>query len=104
MVVSTTTITGQSLARERLQFADAVFYFPLDWTFCVRRVLQAVRPAIVIVLETEIWPNFLREAKRQDVPVLFFGGRILARSFSRSQRYFGRVGFFFPAFLRVALG
>src|SRR5258705_2633963 len=104
MVVSTTTITGQSLARERLQFADAVFYFPLDWTFCVRRVLQAVRPAIVIVLETEIWPNFLREAKRQDVPVLFVSGRISDRSFSRYQRYFGRVGFFLRPFLRSALG
>jgi 3-deoxy-D-manno-octulosonic-acid transferase len=104
MVVSTTTITGQSLARERLQFADAVFYFPLDWTFCVRRVLQAVRPAIVIVLETEIWPNFLREAKRQDVPVLFVSGRISDRSFSRYQRYFGRVGFFLRPFLRNALG
>src|SRR6266404_1412218 len=104
MVVSTTTTTGQSLARERLQFADAVFYFPLDWTFCVRRVLQAVRPAIVIVLETEIWPNFLREAKRRDVPVLFVSGRISDRSFSRYQRYLGRVGFFLRPFLRSALG
>jgi len=104
LVVSTTTITGQSLARERLQFADAVFYFPLDWTFCVRRVLQAVRPAIVIVLETEIWPNFLREAKRQDLPVLFVSGRISDRSFSRYQRYFGRVGFFLRPFMRSALG
>jgi len=42
----------------------------------IRRVLQAVRPAIVIVLETEIWPNFLREAKRKDLPVLFVSGRI----------------------------
>src|SRR5258706_10624758 len=92
LVVSTTTITGQSLARERMQFADAVFYFPLDWSFCVQRVLHAARPSIVIVLETEIWPNFLREARRQSVPVVFVSGRVSDRSFSRYQRYFARVG------------
>jgi 3-deoxy-D-manno-octulosonic-acid transferase len=104
LVVSTTTITGQTLARERMQFADAVFYFPLDWSFCVRRVLRAVRPAVVIVLETEIWPNFLREARRQNISVLFVSGRISDRSFARYQRYFGRVGFFLRPLLRSALG
>ena len=104
LVVSTTTITGQALARERIHFADAVFYFPLDWSFCVRRVLRAVRPEVVIVLETEIWPNFLREARRQNVPVLFASGRISDRSFTRYQRYLGRVGFFLRPLLRSALG
>jgi 3-deoxy-D-manno-octulosonic-acid transferase len=104
LVVSTTTITGQSLARERMPFADAIFYFPLDWNFCVRRVLLAVRPSIVVVLETEIWPNFLREARRQNIPVLFVGGRISERSFGRYQRYLSRFGFFLRPFLRTALG
>jgi 3-deoxy-D-manno-octulosonic-acid transferase len=104
LVVSTTTITGQSLARERLQFADAVFYFPLDWSFCVRRVLGAVRPSLVVVLETEIWPTFLRETRRRDIPVLFVSGRISDRSFARYQRYLGRFGFFLRPFLRSALG
>ena len=104
LVVSTTTITGQSLARERLDFADAIFYFPLDWSFCVRRVLRAVRPSLVVVLETEIWPNFLREARRQDIPVLFVGGRISDRSFARYQRYLARFGSFLRPFLRTALG
>jgi 3-deoxy-D-manno-octulosonic-acid transferase len=103
LVVSTTTITGQSLARERLQFADAVFYFPLDWSFSVRRVLRAVRPALVVVLETEIWPNFLRESRRRNIPVLFVSGRISDRSFARYQRYLGRFGFFLRPFLRHAL-
>jgi len=75
-IISTTTITGQALARERMPFADAVIYFPLDWTFCVRRAMNAVRPSVVLILETEIWPNFLREARRQKVPVLFLSGRI----------------------------
>jgi len=104
LVVSTTTITGQSLARERMQFADAVFYFPLDWSFCVRRVLRAVRPSLIVVLETEIWPNFLRETRRQNTPVLFVSGRISDRSFARYQRYIGRFGFFLRPFLQSALG
>jgi 3-deoxy-D-manno-octulosonic-acid transferase len=103
LVVSTTTITGQELARERMPFADAVFYFPFDWSFCVRRVLLAVRPALVVVLETEIWPNFLREARGQKIPVLFVSGRISDRSFARYERYLARFGFFLRPFLRNAL-
>lgn len=104
LVVSTTTLTGQALARERLPFADAIFYFPLDWTFCVRRVFRAVKPSIVIVLETEIWPNFLHEARLQSVPVVFVSGRISDRSFARYERYLGVFGFFLRPFLRRALG
>ncbi len=103
LIVSTTTITGQALARERLPFADAVIYFPLDWAFCARRALRAVQPAIVVVLETEIWPNFLREAGRREIPVVFVSGRISDRSFARYQKYFGRAGFFLRPFLRTAL-
>ncbi len=104
LIVSTTTITGQALARERIKFADAVIYFPLDWAFCVRRALRAVRPALVVVLETEIWPNFLRETGKIKIPVIFVGGRISDRSFARYQSYFGKFGFFLQPFLRNALG
>src|SRR5277367_3869197 len=61
LIVSTTTLTGHALAKERMPFADAVIYFPFDWAFSVRKALDAVKPAIVVILETEIWPNFLRE-------------------------------------------
>lgn len=104
LIVSTSTTTGQALARERLAFAEAVIYFPLDWSFCVRRALRAVHPAIVVVLETEIWPNFLREAGRRNIPVVFVSGRISDRSFARYQKYLGRVGLFLRPFLRRALG
>ena len=103
LIVSTTTITGQTLARERMPFADAVIYFPLDWVFCVRRVLNAVKPSIVIVLETEIWPNFLREARRRHLPVVFLSGRISDRSFARYQKYLGIFGFYLRPFLASAL-
>ncbi len=103
LIISTTTITGQALARERMAFADAVIYFPLDWAFCVRRALDAVQPSVVLVLETEIWPNFLREAGRRKIPVLFVSGRISDRSFARYQSYLGVFGFFLRPFLKSAL-
>ena len=103
LIISTTTLTGQALAKERMPFADAVMYFPFDWAFSVRRVLAAVKPAIVIVLETEIWPNFLREARRKNVPVVFVSGRISERSFARYQKYLGIFGFFLRPFLASAL-
>jgi len=103
LIVSTTTVTGQALARERMPFADAIIYFPLDWAFCVRRALAAVRPSVVLVLETEIWPNFLRETGQRKIPVVFVSGRISDRSFARYQRYFGFLGFFLRPFLRNAL-
>ena len=85
--VSTTTETGQRLARERLKSAAGVFYFPLDSTGAVRRALRAIRPAIVIVMETEIWPNFLREARESGAPVVFANARISRRSFARYKRW-----------------
>ncbi len=86
LIVSTTTISGQALARERLSFADAVIYFPLDWSFCVRRALDAVRPSLVLLLETEIWPNFLWECGRREVPVLLVSGRISDRSLCKVKK------------------
>jgi 3-deoxy-D-manno-octulosonic-acid transferase len=103
LIISTTTITGNALARERMPFADAVIYFPLDWAFCVRRALNAIKPSLVIILETEIWPNFLRQARRRNIPVLFASGRISGRSFLRYQKYFGAFGFFLRPFLKRAL-
>ncbi|HWG58750.1 MAG TPA: 3-deoxy-D-manno-octulosonic acid transferase [Candidatus Acidoferrales bacterium] len=87
LFISTTTETGQRLARERLRCVEGVFYFPLDGTLAVRRALRAMRPNAVIVMETEIWPNFLREARRRGVPVIFANARISERSFARFKRW-----------------
>lgn len=103
LIISTTTITGQALARERMPFADAVTYFPLDWSFAVNRMLNTVKPALVIILETEIWPNFLRQTRRRKIPVIFVSGRISDRSFARYQKYFSTFGFFLRPFLKNAL-
>ncbi len=104
LIISTTTLTGHALAKERMPFADAVIYFPFDWAFSVRKALEAVKPAVVLVLETEIWPNFLREAKKRGVPVIFLSGRISGRSFARYQKFFGWFGFYLKPFLASALG
>jgi 3-deoxy-D-manno-octulosonic-acid transferase len=103
LIVSTTTLTGHALATERMPFADAVIYFPFDWAFCVRKVLDAVKPALVVVLETEIWPNFLRESRRRNIPVIFVSGRISDRSFARFQKYLSLFGFYLRPFLASAL-
>jgi 3-deoxy-D-manno-octulosonic-acid transferase len=100
--VSTTTETGQRLARERLRCADGVFYFPLDWVSPVRRALRQMRPAMVIVMETEIWPNFLREARNFRIPVVFANARISERSFARYRRWKFLVTEFYAEALRDA--
>jgi 3-deoxy-D-manno-octulosonic-acid transferase len=100
--VSTTTETGQKLARQRLTSVDGVFYFPLDWVVAVRRALRTVQPALAIVMETEIWPNFLREAQAFRVPVIFANARISTRSFARFKRWEWLVGPFFARAMRDA--
>ena len=103
LIVSTTTLTGYTLAKERMPFADAVIFFPFDWVFSVKRVLDGVKPALVVILETEIWPNFLRETDKRAIPVIFLSGRISDRSFARWQKWFGSFGFFLRPLLASAL-
>jgi 3-deoxy-D-manno-octulosonic-acid transferase len=85
--VSTTTATGQQLARDRIRSANGIFYFPFDWRAPVRRAFGTIRPALVVILETEIWPNFMREAERAGVPVVFVNSRISDRSIRRFRRF-----------------
>ena len=62
LFLSTTTIAGQQVARQQpVSTSTRVFYFPFDWTFIVRRTLDLVKPRLFIMMETEIWPNLLRD-------------------------------------------
>lgn len=84
LAVSTTTLTGQRVARDAFgPSAAAVFYFPFDWAWSVRRALRAVKPSAVLLLETELWPRFLRECRGRNVPVAVVNGRISPKSFRR---------------------
>lgn len=85
VMVSTTTRTGQRLARERFG-EDRVFYFPLDFAFAVRAYLRALRPRMVVLLETEFWPRMLSECRRAGVPVAVANARISDRSWPRYRR------------------
>src|SRR5215207_4464687 len=84
LVVSTITLTGQRLARDVFKTqAESVFYFPFDWRWSVRRALKTINPAAVVIMETELWPNFLRECSAREIPVALVNGRISRQSFRR---------------------
>ena len=86
--ISTTTDTGQALARKR--FGDArVFYFPVDFAFAIRPYLQALRPRMVVIAETEFWPNFLRLAHASGARIAVVNARISDRSWPSYRRFRG---------------
>jgi 3-deoxy-D-manno-octulosonic-acid transferase len=87
LVVSTTTVTGQAVARQAFGTeATLIFYFPIDWSWTVRRVLSALNPAAILIMETELWPNLLRECSNRSIPVALINGRISPTSFQRYQK------------------
>ncbi len=84
LVVSTTTKTGQELAKTIFENeADLVFYFPFDWKFSVRRSLKKVKPDVVLLMETELWFNFIRLAKKSGATVAIVNGRLSEKSLRR---------------------
>ena len=85
VLVSTTTNTGQKLAAQRFS-AENVFYFHLDFGFAVRPYLNTLRPKLVVIAETEFWPNFLRLAKRNGARIAVINCRISDRSFPGYKR------------------
>lgn len=99
-ILSTVTVTGNYTAKHRVPEADAVFYFPFDYPWIVRRVIKMINPAIVLIAETEIWPNFFRELKRQGIPSALINGRISPKSYGN---YLTFKGFFTQVFENVTL-
>jgi 3-deoxy-D-manno-octulosonic-acid transferase len=86
--VSTATLAGREIGKKRLSgLAHGVFYAPFDFVWSVRRVLRLLRPSVVIVLETEIWPNLFRESKRIGCGLILINGRISDRAFPRYRRF-----------------
>jgi 3-deoxy-D-manno-octulosonic-acid transferase len=86
LVMTTTTVTGARVVRERYGSQVEHRYFPLDLPGAARRVVEAINPAFLITMETELWPNVLRELARRRVPVMIANGRISDRSFPRYRR------------------
>jgi 3-deoxy-D-manno-octulosonic-acid transferase len=87
LIVSTTTKTGQTLAQDIFKnTAEAIFYFPFDWKFSVRRALKNFKPNIVLLMETELWFNFIREANMSGVFVAVVNGRLSEKSLKNYAR------------------
>ncbi len=85
VLISNMTETGHAVA-ETVREADLCLFFPFDLSWVVRRVLAQVRPAMLIIVETEIWPNFVRFGHRLGIPVVLVNGRLSDRSFPRYRR------------------
>lgn len=81
--LSTTTLTGQAIARSSVKQADGLFYAPFDFRSSVRRVLDVVRPRLLVLVETEIWPNLIHEARLRGARVAIVNGRLSPRSYGR---------------------
>lgn len=85
-VISTTTMTGFALAKQKYGQHTAVFYCPLDFTWAVSRAMQRVRPSLLLLAELELWPNLVRAAKQHGAKVAIFNGRLSERSFRGYRR------------------
>ncbi len=85
VAISTTTDTGFGEARKRFP-DELLFFWPFDFTWAVRRALQRIRPNLVVLAESEMWPNFLSAAKRRNIPVALINGRMSPRTLQRHLR------------------
>ncbi len=94
IVVSTTTKTGNSMIKKNADFLDGVFYFPLDFSFVVEKVVRIIKPRCFCMIETELWPNLLMTLHKNNVPVVLVNGRISDssyRNYLRIKWFFGRI-------------
>jgi tetraacyldisaccharide 4'-kinase len=88
LFVSTSTLAGRATAEQKLvDIADGIFFAPADYVFVVRRVLRTLKPALVVVAETEIWPNLFREVRRTGAGLAIVNGRISDRALPKYLRF-----------------
>ena len=92
IVLTTSTITGQKVAKEKYsEIADYITYFPFDTIFEVSRFLKRIKPSMVFIVETEIWPCFASGCKKRNIPLFIINGRISDQSYP----YYNLLGFYF---------
>lgn len=83
VVVSVVTATGHAMAHRIIPEAEGIIFFPLDLPYLTRKILHIIKPITILLVETEIWPNFLRIAQSENIPVMMVNGRISDRSMKR---------------------
>lgn len=86
ILVSAVTVGGYDMARQIMPEADAIINFPLDLPFVASSMVSRIRPGIFIMVETELWPNFLRAIRERNIPAMMMNGRISEKS-AKSYRY-----------------
>jgi 3-deoxy-D-manno-octulosonic-acid transferase len=91
VVISTTTQTGQAVAREKYPFAR-IIYYPFDFTWAVKRALRRIRPDAVALVELELWPNFIAAVHDAGIPLVLLNGRVSERSLRGYSKIAGLVG------------
>ena len=92
IIFSTSTETGQQMAQQLVKGADAFIYFPLDIPCVVRKIIRLAKPDVFVMVETELWPNFLKACKLNSVKTMMVNGRLSPRSYDKylRTRYFWR--------------
>ena len=95
ITMSTTTYTGQGIARKNFPEADRIMYIPVDTGFCVRRVVRAMRPELFVTVETELWPVLTSTLKKSGCTIIVLNGRISEKSFQG----YKKIGFFMKEML-----
>jgi len=96
IVLTTMTSTGNETAKSNLPETDQVLFAPIDHPLIIRRTIKKIQPGLLLIAETELWPNLLRSCGKKGIPIILFNGRISQRSF---RRYF-RFRFFFKECLK----
>jgi len=81
IVLTTMTSTGNETAKTQLPEAEHILFFPIDHPFILRRVIRKIQPSLLLIAETELWPNLLRSCGRREIPIILFNGRISEKSF-----------------------
>ena len=101
IVVTTGTKTGQDIARKKYgDIVDYITYFPFDIPFCVKRFLSKINPSIVMIAETELWPNFAYYCNQKNIPLFIINGRISDATYNS----YKRMKFFFKRILKFYTG
>jgi 3-deoxy-D-manno-octulosonic-acid transferase len=96
VVLTTMTRTGNDMAKRQIPEANAVLFLPLDHPFIVQRVVQKIRPDLLLIAETELWPNLLFSCRTRAIPIVLFNGRISDKSFPR----YRFLRFFFEKYIK----
>ena len=102
ILITTTTGTGFDVAKQKFP-QHTIGYWPFDFTWAVACALQTIQPEMVVLVELELWPNFLLAAKSMNIPVVLINGRISANSFRGYQRLSALWKRVLPALTRCAV-